>query len=235
MQGNDMSDILSNNKQRKVHLLHIGKTGGSAIKSVLRDCLETRRYSVKLHGHSTSIMDIPKGEYLIFFLRDPISRFVSAFYSRQRKGQPRYNKEWSLEEKEIFENFATPNQVAVSLANEHSINHALAIKAMASVQHFKPYSKWYIDFDYFKTRIDDILYIGFQESLDTDFSELKSILSISPDKLLPTDDLSAHRNPPNLDKSMDESGILALKYWYSDDYKFISLCKEIMSKKANYR
>lgn len=170
---------------------------------------------------------------MILFLRDPVSRFISGFYSRQRKGQPRYYSEWSPKEKEIFEHFAIPNEIAVSLANKQAEDHALAIMALKSVQHFKPYSKWYVDIDYFKSRFEDILFIGFQESLDADFIKLKSILEIPQNITLPTDGIVAHKNPKDLNKSIDESGIKALREWYSEDFYFISLCEEIMSNKAN--
>jgi len=218
-------------KKQTVHFLHIGKTGGSAVKSVLNEYLETSKYTLKLHGHNKSLKDIPEGEYVILFLRDPVSRFISGFYSRQRKGQPRYHSEWSPQEKEVFETFITPNQIAISLANELSKNHALSIMAMKTVRHFKPYKKWYGDFEYFQSRIEDIIFIGFQESLDSDFIELKSILGIPESVSLPIDDIAAHKNPKNLDKSIEESGISALNHWYSDDFEFISLCKEIMSNR----
>jgi len=104
--------------------------------------------------------------------------------------------------------------------------------AMKGVQHFKPYNKWYVDFDYFQSRFEDILFVGFQESLDADFIKLKSILEIPQDTTLPTDDIAAHRNPKDINKSIDESGISALSDWYSEDFKFISLCKEIMSNRV---
>jgi hypothetical protein len=223
-----MFGFLLSSKKRRIHFLHIGKTGGSAVKSVLKEFIETPQYILNLHGHATALNDVPEGNSVVFFLRDPVSRFVSGFYSRKRKGQPRYYSEWSPKEKEVFEHFATPNEIAISLANDQSEDHSLAKMAMESVQHFKPYSKWYVDFDYFKLRLDDILFIGFQESLDADFMALKNILKIPQDITLPTDDIIAHRNPKGIDKSICENGIEALREWYSDDLKFISLCKEIM-------
>jgi hypothetical protein len=230
---NYMFEFLLKTKKPKVHFLHIGKTGGSAVKSVLNDFQGTPAYSLELHGHEATLKDVPKGEFVVFFLRDPLSRFISGFYSRQRKGQPRYYSEWSSKEREVFEHFSTPNEIAVSLAKEQSDDHALAIMAMKNVQHFKPYNKWYVGFDYFQSRLDDILFVGFQESLDADFIKLKSILEIPQNITLPTDDVAAHKNPKNVDKSIDEIGISALIDWYSDDFKFIALCREIMSNKAN--
>lgn len=126
----------------------------------------------------------------------------------------------------MFTHFSTPNEIAVALANEEPF----AKRAMKSVAHFQPYSHWYINFDYFNSRLDDILFVGFTESLDTDFIKLKRILQIPENNNLPTDEVSAHRNPKDVDKSMDDQGVAALEKWYSEDIKFISLCREMMSK-----
>lgn len=222
-----MFQFLWKNKKKKVHFLHIGKTGGSAIKSVLKRFQETPKYSVELHGHSASLKDIPKGEAVIFFLREPVSRFVSGFYSRQRKGQPRYYSEWSPKEKKVFEQYATPNDVAVSLAQKQPS----AVAAMDSVKHFSHYQNWYVDLDYFNSRADDILFIGFQESLNSDFDKLKDLLALPEGIALPTDGVEAHKNPANLDKSIDEEGVCALNEWYEEDTRFIHLCKQMMSEK----
>lgn len=227
-----MLNFFKKRKKQKVHFLHIGKTGGSAIKNVLRKHLETEKYVIKTHSHNKSLKDIPKGEQVIFFLREPMSRFISGFYSRQRKGQPLFYREWSEIEKVVFETFMTPNQIACSLADQNSISHSLAKKAMKNVQHFSPYKKWYSDVEYFLSRIEDVLYIGFQESLNENFSELKNILELPESASLPTDDVLSHKNPDGIDKLIEEKGVVALKDWYSDDIKFISLCKEIMSNKA---
>jgi hypothetical protein len=214
--------------KKKVHFLHVGKTGGTAIKSVLSHYTETSKYTITLHGHGTSIIDIPKGEMVILFLREPISRFISGFYSRQRQGRPRYNLKWSPQERAVFEAFSTPNAIACALADGNDD----AIEAMTSIQHFRMYKCWYKDFDYFESRMQDILFIGFQETLSDGFFELKSILGIPENILLPTDDIIAHKNPDNLNKSIEKRGISALEKWYKNDLVFYSMCKELMSNKA---
>ncbi|SEH08286.1 Stf0 sulphotransferase [Candidatus Venteria ishoeyi] len=229
--GSKLPAILDKNKKQKIHFLHIGKTGGSALKFALKDFLETDNYSLELHGHNTSLKDIPKGELVIFFLRDPVSRFISGFYNRKRKGQPRYCFEWTSIEKELFEHFMTPNQLAISLGDEQSDDHELAVMSMENVQHFKAYSNWYVNFEYFQSRIDDILFIGFQESLNSDFFALKNILDIPDHIELPSDHVTAHKNPDSLNIVINETGLLALNNWYSDDFKFIYLCQKIMLSK----
>lgn len=213
--------------KHKVHFLHIGKTGGSAVKSVLKDFPETDKFEIILHSHDTTVRDIPAGESIIFFLREPVSRFISGFYSRKRKGQPRYYSEWSAEEKKIFDSYTTPNEMALSLQNKDD----KAIKGMFYVQHLMRYHYWFGSLEYFKSRVDDILYVGFQESLHDDFRNIIKLLGISDDVALPTNDIDAHRNPPNIDKTIEERGITALKDWYYEDTMFIELCKGIMHEK----
>lgn len=226
-----MSDPNQKKSRRVVHFLHIGKTGGSAVRAVLDAYRETAEFRLELHGHATSLRDVPEGEVVVLFLRDPVSRFVSGFYSRQRKGQPRYYSEWSEEEKIAFETFATPNQLACSLADEQSAQHSNALRAMRSVEHLAPYKHWYGDLDYFRSRIEDIFFIGFQESLDSHFAQLMEILGIAENPSLPEDDVVAHRNPKGLDKTIEEHGLSALRRWYSEDYRFFDLCKEIRATK----
>lgn len=225
-----MLNTLTSEYKDKVHFLHIGKTGGSAIRSVLDKNKETSTYTILSHGHAISIQNIPKGEKIIFFLRDPISRFISGFYSRKRKGQPRYNIEWRPLEKEIFRTFETPNQLALALSNKDSKHYSLALKSMDYIQHLRHYDNWYIDFKYFNSRLKDIFFIGFQESLDEDFLKLKEKLFLDKETILPTDDVGAHRNPKGLDKHLDNIAKETLRKHYEKDIKFYDLCKEFASK-----
>lgn len=211
-----------------VHLLHIGKTGGSAVKFALADHSAVEKQRIILHRHRTSLSDIPEGEKVCFFLRDPVSRFVSAFYSRQRKGQPRYNSEWNVVERDVFGRFATANDLAMALADKDSSQHDLALRAMDAIGHFQPYRKWYGSLDEFCRRQRDVLFVGFQEQLGTDFARFLHAVGIREELQLPDDDVAAHRNPAHADRSVSEPGAAALKDWYAEDYEFIALCKELM-------
>ncbi|CAA6822551.1 MAG: Stf0 sulphotransferase [uncultured Sulfurovum sp.] len=220
----------TSHEKQIIHFLHIGKTGGSAIRSVLENNSETTQYTIKTHGHATAIKNIPKGEKIIFFLRDPISRFISGFYSRKRKGQPRYNIEWRPLEKEIFSTFETPNELALSLNDSNSTHHSLALESMDYIQHLRHYNNWYGDFNYFNSRLEDIFFIGFQESLDKDFKQLKEKLLLDEKLDLPRDDIGAHRNPIGLDKHLDEDAKEALVKHYKNDIKFYNMCKNLALK-----
>ncbi|QEQ95873.1 sulfotransferase family 2 domain-containing protein [Neptunomonas concharum] len=210
---------------QKLHFLHIGKTGGTAIKHALSQ-LQSNTVEVILHSHQTSIKDIPEGENFILSVRNPIQRFISAFYSRKRKGRPKYNNEWNSVEVQVFTTFETPNDLAEALA---SINDTpekkLAITAMQQIEHFKTMEKWYIDINLFEERKTDLYHVCHQENLFSDFEELKIKLK-SPYIALPEDDINAHRNPKDINKYISCKGEKALKSWYKKDLDFISHLKK---------
>ncbi len=213
--------------KEKIHFLHIGKTGGTAVKEALRNRLITSKYFIILHSHSTTLYDIPIGEKVFFFLRDPITRYISGFYSRQRKGRPRYDNEWSKEEKIAFNNFDNPNTLAEALTSENAEYKANAEFAMRNIYHVKnSFWDWFGTEEYFLSRLEDVFYIGFQENLEKDFDTIITKLNIKKDVSLPVDRVKAHINPVNVDYTLSNLALKNLKKWYENDYKFISLCKK---------
>ena len=222
-------------RKKPVHLLHIGKTGGTAVRFALKDHLNTGRYIIVLHGHDTTFRDIPVGERTVFFLRDPIKRFISGFHSRQRQGQPRYFSPWTEGEKPAFEHFKTPEQLARSLSSSDEDEKSRAVEAMNSIIHVNTiYWDWFENKEYCKSRIRDIFFVGFQERLNQDFETLRGKLALPNVINLPTDDRKAHKNPISLDTTLSEQAIRNLKHWYSGDYDFIDFCNaEILDKQSS--
>jgi len=210
-----------------VHILHIGKTGGSAVKEALKPYLFAGKFKIESHDHGFRLKDVPKGEKVVFFLRDPIKRFISGFYSRKRKGQPRYNFPWSSGEKKAFVHFKTPNALAVALSSENKQLKESAVMAMKNITHVNTsYWDWFDSDTYFLSRFSDILFIGFQESLRDDFNMLKRILDLPKNLKLSNDDVVAHRNPGYLDTHLDAEAMKNLITWYQNDYEFFKFCKK---------
>jgi hypothetical protein len=152
--------------KQAVHFLHIGKTGGSAIKYVVKQYSKSTRYSIHLHPHGFGLSDVPEGERAIFFLRDPINRFISGFYSRQRRGQPRYFSPWTPEEKIAFEEFSTPNQLAIGLSSNNADEKTRAELAMKSIEHVRDsFWNWFGSREYFISRTSDIFLLALWRAL----------------------------------------------------------------------
>ena len=217
-------------KQRKqvVNFLHIGKTGGSAVKHAIKKHCTDSPYRIRFHPHGIHLQDIPEGELFVYILRDPLTRFVSGFYSRQRQGKPRYNIPWRPGEEKAFRAFSTPNQPARALSSLNPGKRVKARLAMKRIQHVNNfYSKWFGSEEYFSSRRADIFFIAFQDQLTDDFEILKEKLGCPACASLPSDDIKAHRNPGNLDKTLDDTAIANMKDWYKADYRFIELSRKI--------
>ena len=214
-----------------MHFLHVGKTGGTAVKSALKPYQVTSRHALVLHGHRFTLREMPRGDKAIFCLRNPVSRFISGFYSRQREGKPRHFVRWTLDEELAFAQFETPNQLAVALSSAIDAERLRAESAMRSIGHVRNlYSQWFESEKYLLSRASEIFFIGFQETLAEDFETLKTKLGVPPTVKLPDDDIGAHRNPEHLDKKLDEQAIENLNRWYAEDFRFFRLCQEIRGR-----
>jgi len=212
--------------ERPLHFLHIGKTGGTAIKHALKGT--TASANLRLHSHDVRLHDIAPGDQVFFFLRDPLSRFVSAFYSRQREGRPRYVMPWSDEEAAAFGRFRTANELANGLSSTSTAERRKAERAMANIVHISNrYWDWLTDADYLRSRSADIYFIGLQEHLADDFAIVRARLGLPVTLALPDDDVDAHRNPASIDRTLDERAIRNLSAWYAQDFAAIDECRRV--------
>lgn len=209
-----------------VHMLHIGKTGGTALKEAIHHSPMSEKYFICFRGHGTKLKQIPRGDKVVFFLRDPVDRFISGFYSRRRQGMPKYFSEWSNCEKLAFKQFDTPNDLGRALLSDDELIRFSAECAMSSITHVKSsFLDWFENIEYFEKRISDILFVGYQETLDENFETLKSITGLKKSIALPTDPIKAHISNDNGEKSLDEDVIKYLREWYRKDYAFLEYCK----------
>ncbi|MFT7580218.1 MAG: hypothetical protein ACI9MR_001887 [Myxococcota bacterium] len=210
--------------RRVVHFLHVGNTGGTAIKAALTGQV-SRTTHLRFHGHGFLLRHVPRGDGLVFFVRDPVSRFTSGFNSRRRKGQPRHFFEWSEGEAEAFSRFETANDLALALSANHEF-HTEARRAMRSVRHVRDsYWTWFESEAYFRSRWTDVLCIGSQETFRGSFVALCERLGLSPDLPLPEDEVGANRSPVGQDRHLDPEAVANLRSWFEADYRFVTLCQ----------
>jgi hypothetical protein len=219
-----------------LHFIHIGKTGGTAIKRALRRANlaywreedaekfpETPYGRIELHDHSFRMRDVPPDDYAFFCLRDPVDRFMSAFYSRLNKGQPRYYVEWTDAERQAFEAFPVPQRLASALAVDDGDERSLAEWALRNIRHMG-YQQRYLGSPR-QVRSRQVVYIARQETLATDWKQIKSALQLPPEAKLPTVSKRAHRRDPSLDTTLDDPAIAALRKWYRRDYMLLAYCE----------
>jgi glycosyltransferase involved in cell wall biosynthesis len=211
-----------------LNVLHIGKTGGTALKHVLVEHASASRYQLLFRGHDVTLADLPKGEQYMFLIRDPLTRFVSAFNGRLREDRPRYHYPWREEERIAFARFKTPDQLAVALSSEDDKERQAAERAMRGIGHVNtPYTFWFPDESAFRARLDDLFFIGLQDQLDDDFESLKTKLGLAADTHLPRDETAAHKSPTGSQTQLSDVGRANLERWYERDIAFVQLCREL--------
>lgn len=212
--------------------MHIGKTGGTAIKHVLRPIFraetETALGKVILHkGHTFKLADVPRGDKAIFCVRDPLSLYVSAFHSRLRKGQPKFYFEWSPAEAAAFERFPTPQSLAEGLGSDDEETLTAARQAMKAIQHIRGIRRFLQSPGHVMEHRKQIAYIGRQETLDEDWQRIRALLELPEDIELPSDPKKSHRRRPSADPALDPDAETILRRYFKPDYEIIAACDRL--------
>ena len=88
-----------------IHFIHIPKTGGTALKVALKESVVSDDVIIICHSHFMKLSYVPPGDQVFFFVRDPISRFVSAFNMRKRMLTSGHRKYLLPMDIEIFKSF----------------------------------------------------------------------------------------------------------------------------------
>ena len=121
--------------RRTVHYLHIGKNAGTKVSEIVAAVnSQTPEVQMIKHSHHVALGAIPDGDPYFFSIRNPMKRFFSGFYSRKRKGQPRFYAEWSPHEEQAFAAFEHANDLAEALYEDSDAGHK-AFAAIRSIQH----------------------------------------------------------------------------------------------------
>jgi sulfotransferase famil protein len=222
-----------------VHLIHIGKTGGTAIKRSCRKfkladwdgrkeplAPETPYGKIRLHGHWFKFRDLEPEDHAFFSLRDPVDRFVSAYFSRRNEGRPRYYFPWTENERRVFEAFPTPESLAGALAGRGE-RRELAEWAMRHTRHMGFQTHFVGRSYHVRHRLDRVLYIARQETLAQDWENLKAILQLPPEAHLPKSPKYGHRRKPELTAEFSRRELHALYDWYDRDYVLVDYCEQI--------
>lgn len=212
-----------------VHFLHVSKAAGTQIGQVIKQINSSsfERKFVK-HGHEVALFNLPQDQDYFFSVRDPVSRFKSGFYSRQRKGQPRYYNEWSEQERLAFENFPHANDLAEALFTPGQRGRE-AVAAIRAIQHC---SRNLVDWFKFHGHMFEIrppIWILRQEHFARDLGVFLKRCGYEGTLELAADKTRSHANDYSGIPELSDRARENLRRWYVQDYAFLDLCQEWMA------
>lgn len=153
------------------HFIHIGKTGGTAVKNMARE----RASSLVVHNHYGTLPKLTKidkklqaGGCFAFFLRDPVDRWISGFLSRARHGCPDHchSNINSAQEYWGFHTFPTPDALASALDTE------LGQRVNNLTEHTKNDISHYVPLNILREHSDQIFFVGDMTHLDADVATM---------------------------------------------------------------
>jgi hypothetical protein len=214
----------------QAHFLHVGKTAGSALRSALLPHTTAGAYRVTFHSHNVTLRDIPAEDAFFFIVRDPVARYVSAFYDRTRQGKPRYDQPLDGDRARALRalRLGEPPRRGARLGGSRDPR----VRREGHAQHGhvkKSYWDWFIDEPTLRSRQDRILFIAFKDTLSEDLPALLESLRLDPRISLPTDDLQAHRSPDSR-VELTPRARTALREWYAADYDFVAIRRELAGR-----
>jgi hypothetical protein len=209
----------------EVHFIHIGKTAGTKIAHIARQVNENpdgRR--IRFHGHAAELGILPEACGYFFAIRDPISRFRSGFYSRKRKGQPRYNVEWSPYEAFAFERFEHANDLAEALFEDGPRGRDAAA-AIKSIQHTAQNQSDHFTGQGAFIHTRPPVWIVRQQKFAEDMREF--LTRIGHGALVDALPLTqpVHGNDYSGIPDLSADARARLQAWYAQDFAFIALCE----------
>ncbi len=208
----------------RLHFLHIGKNAGSQVIDLCEVISARAPVEIVAHGHHTFLRHIPSKSRYFFSVRDPVARFTSGFYSRKRKGRPRYESEWTPFEARAFETFEHANDLAEALFSGGALGHE-AFGAIKSISHT---AMDQVDWFYGSGTFLDVrppVAIIRQDHLASDFEALKRRIGVDPSIApVPQQDRS-HANDYAGVPDLSDVARRNLKNWYAQDFEFVHQCE----------
>jgi hypothetical protein len=215
-----------------LHFLHIAKCAGTQMAEIAKgyNSLSEDFHIVK-HPHSMRLQNLPSERYF-FSIRNPVSRFFSAFYSRKRKGQPRAYFEWTSDEAIAFGEFEHANDLAEALFDaETAARSEAAFYAIRSIAHCNTNQiNWFNppQGNFLKSRPPYAIIR--QENFRDDLRELSKKIGFDLTSLITDDNIKAHRNDYSGVPPLSEKAVNNLTKWYSQDVVFYKVCENWINR-----
>jgi hypothetical protein len=209
-------------------LLHIGKCGGTYLRSYLNKNTDIPDNLLLLDHPQTLLKTLDKygpDRKLAFIFRDPTQRFISAFNSRLRQGRPTYDSMWNNGEAIAFQWFETPNSLAEALYCGDERLMSAARFTMKSIQHLNLNYQYYLgSVECLKKERKNIIVCSSLENLDANLPKILKLLGIH--EVTSNEEPEYHRaliKAEPLTKVAEKN----LRRFWQKEYEIVEYCREI--------
>ena len=225
-----LSSDLEDTSNPTTCFLHIGKTGGTFLKShASRQDVSDQSTFLGKHGDTltTTIQDFGLQRKLAFFFRDPEKRFVSGFQSRLRCGRPTYNANWTLGEATAFSFFATPNDLAEALSSGDDRLNSAAHFAFSHIFHLKHDYVHYLNSSeaiLYEHKMKNIIICCETENIDRHLTRMLGLLEFSPS---PEGGVEKNAATASQKPALSATGKANLRDHWSKEFHIYEACKII--------
>lgn len=213
-------------KQRSRVMLHIGKTGGSFLKSALHDKQKKDR-AIEVCGHGDTLISTARkfgrDRKLAFVFREPAARFVSGFNSRMRQGRPTYNISWSNAEATAFSFFEHPNDLAEALDDANERMRSAAHFAFNNIFHLKHGYRHFLHSTEalkYEHKSQNIVVCCETHKIDKNLTKIIAALEVGQTLSRSV----RHEKPMNQDASLSDRGLANIKQYLRRDFEIYQTC-----------
>jgi hypothetical protein len=216
--------------------IHIGKTGGTLIREVLRSLPPEHRRRFRFHGHDVTLpqaLEADPGMPVFFSVRRPETLFVSAFNSRRREGRPTYERPHNRQERIAFGLFDTPNELAESLSAAEPHLRACAEFSMLAINHVRKGLRWYLrDVETLERHRDSIAFVLLQERLEADLREFTERIGVPLEAATVSPAERLHVATAEDEQELSEAGLANIREWYRPHQEIYDWCAAFHDRPA---
>ncbi len=201
------------NKKNSFEFIHIGKCGGTTLLT------EFENNKIKFnHIHLKKFKYNPKKKYVIV-IRNPIKRFISAFYWRMYRVCDKKDQEKRFKgEKQLLLKYKTINNYAENIYNDKGELNEDFILPKKYIHHIVQDIHYYLGDFLEKVDVNNIKAILLTENLNSD---LKTHFNIQ------TNENIYYNKKKKYDTFISEKGISNLRKFIEKDYKCIDKLLEL--------
>lgn len=210
-------------------LLHIGKTGGTYLRSIVEHNIDRATNPIEHPWHratlATTANKYGPNRRFAFVFRDPAERFVSGFNSRMRMGKPTHNAVWTADEAVTFMFFETPNDLAEALYSENERLLSASRFAMKAINHLRRNYSFYFE------SADNLLAERANLAACVELTDLSENLSPFlariglPDWQMPA--IPLHNKTPKTPSPLSKLAQQNLHKFWAEEFAIYETCKDL--------